>query len=102
MLGLGGSGWTRSGADIGVGLFDARVRFYPSEIYRFFITGGVGLGVLKAGGAHATGIGGLVGVGLDISVRPNLSLTPFINGFAMTSSTADANVAQIGLGVTFH
>jgi hypothetical protein len=101
-LGVGGSGWARSGSEVGVGMIDGRLRFYPSEEKSFFLTAGVGVGVLKAAGVHSTGIGGLVGVGLDIAVRPNLSLTPFLNGFAMTSSTADANVAQIGLGITVH
>jgi hypothetical protein len=101
-LGLGGSGWTRRGSDVGVGLIDARVRFYPSEVSGFFLTVGGGLGLLKAAGVHSTGIGGLVGVGFDFELRPNLSLTPFLNGFAITSSTADANVAQIGIGITVY
>ena len=32
----------------------------------------------------------------------NVSLTPFLNGFAVRSSNDDANVGQIGLSITFH
>jgi hypothetical protein len=42
------------------------------------------------------------GVGWDIRVSRNVSLTPFYNGFAMQSDLVDANVGQIGLGVTIH
>jgi len=41
-------------------------------------------------------------VGWDIRVGRNVSLTPFWNGFAMANDIADANVGQIGIGVTIH
>jgi len=41
-------------------------------------------------------------VGWDIRVGRNVSLTPFSNGFAMANDIADANVGQIGIGVTIH
>jgi hypothetical protein len=44
----------------------------------------------------------LVGLGYDIRVGQNVSLTPYWNGFAMSSSNTDANVGQLGLGVTVH
>jgi hypothetical protein len=31
-----------------------------------------------------------------------VSLTPYWNGFAMSSSNTDANVGQVGLGITVH
>jgi hypothetical protein len=43
-----------------------------------------------------------VGLGYDIRVGQNVSLTPYWNGFAASTSNADANVGQIGLGVTVH
>jgi hypothetical protein len=33
---------------------------------------------------------------------PELSLTPFWNGFAMSISTVDANVGQFGIGFRWH
>ena len=44
----------------------------------------------------------MIGAGWDLRVGRNVSLTPFYNGFAMRSSLFDANVGQIGLGVTIH
>jgi hypothetical protein len=44
----------------------------------------------------------MLGVGWDIRVGRNVSLTPFWNGFAMSNSNGDANVGQFGLGFTIH
>lgn len=39
---------------------------------------------------------------LGIRVRPNKSLTPYYNGFAVRTSNADGHVDQFGLGITVH
>ena len=85
----------------------AQVRFYPSATGGFFMTGGLGVGSIYAdvsgfGSNSETGVGALVGLGYDFRVGPNVSLTPYWNGFATTTSNADANVGQVGLGVTVH
>jgi hypothetical protein len=49
-----------------------------------------------------TGAGALLGLGYDVRVGSNVSLTPFWNGFAVRTSNDDANVGQIGLSVTVH
>ena len=49
-----------------------------------------------------TVLGRSFGLGWDIRVGRNVSLTPFYNGFAVQTANADGNVAQIGLGVTIH
>ncbi|HEX6614706.1 MAG TPA: outer membrane beta-barrel protein [Gemmatimonadales bacterium] len=109
LLGVGTNGWTKSenGATLTVGTLAALVRFYPSATGGFFITGGLGIGSIHAelsglGGDTETGAGALLGVGYDIRVSQNVSLTPFWNGFATSTSNADANVGQLGLGVTVH
>lgn len=109
LLGVGTTGWTKSedGATLTVGTLDARVRFYPSATGGFFLTGGVGVGTVRAsisgfGSASETGLGGLLGLGYDFRVGDNLSVTPYWNGFAVSSSDADANVGQIGIGITAH
>lgn len=89
------------------GTLDARVRFYPSATGGFFLTGGLGLGSISAdidgfGSDSEVGVGLLLGLGLDIRVGTNVSLTPFWNGFAVRTSNSNANVGQIGLGVTLH
>jgi len=53
-------------------------------------------------GESEFGVGLMLGLGWDIRVAKNVSLTPFWNGFAMSNSNVDANVGQIGLGFTIH
>jgi len=109
LLGAGTAGWYRSedGVSLSSGTFDARVRFYPVVKSGFFITGGLGLGHLNVavqglGSESEYGVGALFGLGWDIRVARNVSLTPFYNGFAVQTSNADANVGQIGIGITIH
>jgi hypothetical protein len=109
LLGAGTNGWTKSedGARLTVGTLTALIRVYPSSTGGFFLLGGLGVGQVRAeisgfGSDSETGAGALVGLGYDIGVGQNVSLTPYWNGFAMSSSNSDANVGQIGLGVTVH
>lgn len=108
LLGVGASGWTKTdqGATLTVGLVDARVRFYPQTTGGFFLTAGAGLGSITGSysGFSATeqGPGMILGVGYDIRVARNTSITPYWNGYAMKNSDTDANVGQIGLAVTLH
>jgi hypothetical protein len=100
LLGVGTTGWSRDG--LTVGTLDARFRFYPSLTSGFFITTGAGVGSISNEIESDFGFGLVLGIGADFRVGPNVSLTPFWNGFAMQSSLFDANVGQIGLGVTIH
>jgi hypothetical protein len=107
LLGVGTAGWTKSdqGSTLTVGTLDARVRFYPSATGGFFVTGGLGIGTVRQTGlgtATETGVGTLLGIGYDVRVAKNASITPYWNGFAMKNSTTDANVGQLGLAVTLH
>lgn len=109
LLGVGTTGWTKSegGATLTVGTLDARVRFYPSATGGFFLTGGLGVGTISAdlagvGSGSETGVGVVLGLGIDFRIGKNVSFTPFWNGFAVRSSNTDANVGQLGLGITVH
>jgi hypothetical protein len=109
LLGVGTTGWTKSegGATLTVGTLDARLRFYPSATGNFFLTGGVGAGTISGevvgfGSASETGVGIVLGLGYDLRLGQSASITPFWNGFAIQTSNADANVGQLGLGLTFH
>ena len=108
LLGGGSTGWTKEsgGARLSVSTLDARLRFYPMRTSGFFITGGAGVGTLTISARSESrsefGLGVIFGVGWDIRVASNVSLTPFYNGFAMVNSLVDANVGQLGLGVTIH
>ena len=108
LVGVGSEGWSKSdqGATLTVGTLDARVRFYPSATGGFFLTGGLGVGTISGAAsgytARETGLGTMVGIGYDVRVSRNASLTPYWSGFAMKSSNADANVGQVGLAITLH
>ena len=112
MLGVATNGWTKTegGATLTAGTVTAALRFYPSRTGGFFLLGGLGLGTLDAGvdagafqvSASETGAGALIGLGYDIRVARNLSLTPFWNGLGMTFDGGDVNVGQIGFGLTVH
>jgi hypothetical protein len=105
LLGVGTSGFSKNvdGDLLTVGTLDARVRVYPVRRSGFFLTGGVGVGTLSYGDDDAElGLGLILGVGWDIRVGRNVSLTPFWSGFAMANDIVDANVGQLGIGVTIH
>jgi hypothetical protein len=104
LMGIGTTGFAKSveGDTFTVGTLDARVRFYPSRTKGFFLNGGLGLGSMSFAGESEIGAGVMLGLGWDIRVGENVSLTPFWNGFAMSNSNVDANVGQLGIGITIH
>lgn len=109
LLGVGTSGWYRSyanGVTLGGGITDLRVRFYPSLSSGLFLTGGLGVGTVRVGLGSVSetdyGVGSVFGAGWDIRLRPNVSLTPFYNGFAVQTSYDQGYVDQFGIGLTIH
>ena len=108
LLGVGAAGWSKEdqGARLTVSTLDARVRFYPSTTGGLFLTAGIGVGQVRGdfGGFSATetGLGTVLGLGWDIRVAKNTSITPYWNGFAMKNNNTDANVGQAGIAVTLH
>ena len=108
-LGVSSNGWVKSenGSTLSVNAITAAVRFYPSARGGFFLLGGLGVGFVSAditgvGSGSESGVGALLGLGYDIPLSHSISFTPYWNGFAMNSSNVDANVGQIGLGITVH
>jgi hypothetical protein len=110
LLGVGTAAWTKSelGGSFTVGTLDARVRFYPSAGGGFFLTGGAGVGSVTAGFNFGnatiteTGVSMLIGIGMDLRVGSNVSVTPFWNGFGVRTSNGNSNVGQLGVGITVH
>jgi hypothetical protein len=104
LLGVGTTGFAKEIDDeiFSVGTLDARVRVYPVRTSGFFLNGGVGLGSMSYAGESEIGVGVMLGVGWDIRLGRNVSLTPFWNGFAMSNANVDGNVGQLGVGVTIH
>jgi hypothetical protein len=124
-LGIGSSAYAKSvsgplafldeSMSISLTTVDARLRFHPKATSGFFITGGLGVGILRLkdsisynGAVLATdrtsdvGAGAVMGIGWDIGVSKHVSITPSYTGFVMASPAADANVAQLGIGITIH
>lgn len=109
LLGAGTNGWTRSedGVTLTMGSLAALVRFYPSATGGFYLTGGLGIASLdprlgEYGSASDTGMSALLGIGYDIRVGQNVSLTPFWNGIGGSFDGYGANFGQIGIGLTDH
>ena len=107
-LGVGTNGWSKKdeGVTETVGTLTAVIRFYPSRTGGFFLLGGLGLGSVHASSGPGSGTetcgAALLGLGYDFRIGTNVSLTPFVNGYAMKNDNTDANVGQIGLGLTVH
>jgi len=119
---LGGevNAWRKSesGATFTIGNVSAAAYFYPAPATGFFLKGGVGfadfrISVDNGGSATATGFGFLTGLGYDIRVGKNISLTPVFNFYfgsdgdlKSNGTTIDShykhNVYDFGLGITFH
>jgi hypothetical protein len=103
LVGIGTAGYARSvdGTLLSVGTLDARARFYPVRTSGFFMTGGLGLGTLSVDSITEHGVAAVLGLGWDVRVRPNLSLTPFWNGIGISAGPGEG-FGQLGLGITVH
>ncbi|HXV90954.1 MAG TPA: outer membrane beta-barrel protein [Gemmatimonadales bacterium] len=118
---LGGdiTGWTKEegGATVSLGSVSFIAQYYPMEQGGLFVKGGAGFStiMLEAGGDNASGesFGLSAGVGYDIRVGRNISITPIAdflfggsrdiqyNGATIVPGVG-MNVFTVGLGVTFH
>jgi hypothetical protein len=102
------NGWTKSEFDarVTMGNLSGAAYWYPMATQGLFIKAGAGYSVLSAddgtGSASDTGFGLLGGVGYDVRVGRNLSITPVANYFRGGFEGGSANVLQIGVGVTSH
>ena len=108
LVGGGTTGFYRrvDGATLTAGTYDFRIRFYPARTSGFFVNGGFGLGQITVHDAFHSdtewGVGAMVGVGWDVRVGKNVSLSPFWNGSGLSTKSLNANFGQFGLGVTIH
>jgi len=117
---LGGevNAWVKSesGVKTTLGNVSAAAYFYPAPASGFFLKGGVGYGstrVSNSGSATASGFGFVAGLGYDVRVGKNVSLTPVANFYfgsdgdlaengTTVFSSLKHNVFDFGLGITFH
>jgi hypothetical protein len=104
LLGVETNGWTKSelGQRLTMGNLSGAVYWYPMVTNGLFIKGGAGYSILDNGVANTSGFGLLGGVGYDVRVGRNLSITPVANWFRGSFNGGSADVLQLGLGVTSH
>jgi hypothetical protein len=104
LLGVETNGWTKSefGQRLTMGNMSGAAYWYPMATNGLFLKGGVGYSVLDNGFANESGFGMIAGLGYDVRVGRNLSMTPVANWFRGSFSGGSANVLQLGLGVTSH
>src|SRR6266540_3000097 len=121
---IGGAinGWTHSSGGVNetIANLTASVYYYPPATGGLFVTGGLGFSTYYVDTdpeVSATGRGFTGGVGYDIRVGRNVSLTPAVNfvfgaledfdapapgGGVVRATGWKQNVIDFGLGVTFH
>ena len=123
LLGFEGNGWIKEvdDATLTLGSFTGTVTFYPQASGGFFLKGGVGLSYVDTevsegsftASLSKTGWGVLAGIGYDLRVGRNLSLTPCVNFYYGQPGDLDfegelalggwkQNVISFELGLTFH
>jgi hypothetical protein len=123
LLGFESNGWIKEqeGVTVTLGSFTGTVTFYPQARSGFFLKGGVGLSYIdtevRDGSLSAslskTGWGVLAGLGYDLRVGRNISITPLVNYYygkpgdlEFEGETAfggwSQNVVSLEIGITFH
>jgi hypothetical protein len=109
LLGVETNGWYKSetGVTLTYGNLSAVGYFYPSELSGFYFKAGAGFANLRVevddfGNDSESGPGGVAGLGYDVRVGNNFSLTPYLNFMMGSFNGSTANVVQAGLGLTWH
>jgi hypothetical protein len=108
LLGIGTTKWMKTvdGVYYESSTIDLRSRFYPSAPGAFFVTAGLGLGILSSAFAtdHQEGLGaGLVGgLGYDYRIGKNVSFTPIVMGVLVSAGGETSNRVHLGFAITVH
>ena len=123
LLGAESNLWLKEedGSTLTLGSFTGTVTFYPKAEGGFFLKGGVGMSIVDVSdtvgstdfSVSKTGWGVMAGVGYDLRIGGNLSLTPCVNYWYGKPGDVDfedggklpgwkQNVISIELGLTFH
>jgi hypothetical protein len=107
-LGVSSNAWVKTveGVTITMSSLTALAKFYPSATGGFFLSGGLGVGrlELKEGSVSVSedGTAAILGIGYDIRVTKNFSITPFLNGVGASFDGNGANFNQFGVSLTWH
>ena len=116
-------GWTHSEGSVTsrVGYLMAVAQWYPQAFGGFHLLGGLGAGLLTEEDTDPTlgyelqsvGVAAQLGLGYDVRMSRNFSLTPYMNFLGMgggepkfngagLGGSLSANVVQVGLGFSWH
>jgi hypothetical protein len=116
-------GWTRSEGSVTsrVGYLMAVAQWYPQATGGFHLLGGLGMGMIAEEDTDPSfpseleSVGGALqlGIGYDVRMSRNFSLTPYVNFLGMgggepkingsgVGGTLSSNVVQFGLGFSWH
>jgi hypothetical protein len=106
------SAWSKEegGARLTHSTAAAILQFYPSAENGFFVKGGLGFSQIEAsasGGGFSfsagdEGLGVTAGLGYDIRLGTNFSLSPYLLFVWSNFDGGAANHGQLGLSATFH
>jgi hypothetical protein len=109
LAGVESSAWTKEegGARLTHANLSAMAQFYPVATNGFFLRAGVGVSSLEAsvpgfGSGRETGLGLTAGLGYDVRVGSNFSVSPYGTFGGGDHEGGSANTFQLGLGVTWH
>jgi len=108
LLGVETNGWykSESGVTLTQGNLAGAAYWYPSVTSGFFAKAGLGYAQLHAdtgfGSGTTSGFGFLAGLGYDLRVGGNTSITPVANWFRGSFDGGSSDVFELGLGVTLH
>lgn len=108
-LGAMTTGWIKEegGVTLTMGTLQAVVKFYPSATGGFYLLGGLGLSNLDVkfeglGSEGDNGSAAVLGLGYDLRLRRNFSLTPYLNSLGMSIDGATSNIVQVGVALNWH
>ncbi|HET6797986.1 MAG TPA: hypothetical protein VFH40_12570 [Gemmatimonadales bacterium] len=104
LLGVEINGWGKSefGQTMTMGNMSGAAYWYPVSNGGLFLKAGLGYSVMDDGFSSETGLGLLGGLGYDIRVGRNVSVTPVANWYRGSFNPGGLNVLDIGLGITSH
>jgi len=109
LLGVGTNGWYKSEGGVNLSLTSIGVlaRFYPSAAGGFHLEGGLGyaygkIGVIDYGAASTSGTSAVLGLGWDMRIAKDWSLTPYFDGVGASFGGVGVNFGQYGIRVTTH
>lgn len=101
--------WTKSqyGATLSSGNASFAAYYYPQPAGGFFLRGGVGISTISGTSGGSTGsqsgAGATAGLGYDLRVAVNTSVTPVFNYVWGHPDTGfNQSIIQFAVGVTFH